>query len=97
MQHEDLIAAEEFCTHYHIDYSFISTLQQHGLIEVTTVHETGYLPTTQLPVLEKLIRLHNDLDINFEGIEAISYLLQRVEDMQREMTLLKNKLRLYEG
>lgn len=94
---DDLIAAEEFCNHYHIDYSFISTLQQHGLLEVTTVEETGYLPSGQLPVLEKLIRLHNDLDINFEGMEAISYLLQRIETMQDEITSLKNKLRVYEG
>lgn len=92
----DLIAAEEFCQHYNIEYSFIHSLQQHGLIEVTTVQETRYLPSAQLPVVEKLIRLHNDLDINFEGIEAINYLLQRIEDMQQEITSLKNKLRVYE-
>jgi hypothetical protein len=93
---QDLIAAEEFCRHYNIEYSFINSLQQHGLIEVTTIRETGYLPSAQLPVIEKLIRLHTDLDINLEGIEAINYLLQRIEEMQHEITLLKNKLRAYE-
>ena len=93
---QDLIAAEEFCQHYNIEYSFINSLQQHGLIEVTTIRETGYLPSAQLPVLEKLIRLHNDLEINLEGIEAINYLLQRIEDMQHEIITLKNKLRAYE-
>ena len=93
---KDLIAADEFCQHYNIEYSFINSLQQHGLIEITTIQETGYLPTNQLSVLEKLIRLHTDLEINLEGIEAVNYLLQRIEEMQDEITMLKNKLRAYE-
>jgi hypothetical protein len=42
------------------------------------------------------VRLHYDLDINLEGIEAITYLLNRVKNMQAEIIALKNRLRLYE-
>lgn len=97
MQHEDLVAANEFCSHYNIEYSFISSLQQSGLIEVTTVQETGFIPLSELKKLEKLIRLHYDLDINLEGIEAITFLLQKVEHMQHEISSLQNRLRLHEG
>jgi hypothetical protein len=37
------------------------------------------------------------MDINLEGIEAISYLLQRVENLQDEVNVLRNRLRFYES
>ena len=43
-----------------------------------------------------MIRMHYELDINLEGIDAISNLLERVEEMQHEMTRLQNRLRFYE-
>jgi hypothetical protein len=40
--------------------------------------------------------LHTELNINLEGLEAISHLLQKILGMQNEMTALKNKLRMIE-
>lgn len=97
MQNEELIAANEFCSHYNIEYSFISSLQQSGLIEVTTVQETGFIPASELQKLERLVRLHYELDINLEGIEAITSMLQRMEHMQQEIKALQNRLRFYEN
>jgi hypothetical protein len=36
--------------------------------------------------------MHYDLNINVEGIEAITHLLARVEKMQQEIISLKNKI-----
>lgn len=96
MQTDDLILAEEFCSRYNIGLSFINSLQQYGLIEVTLVKETSYIPHAQLQKLEQLIRLHYDLNINLEGIDAITHLLDRIRNLQLEITTLKNKLSLYE-
>ena len=96
MLKEDLIKADEFCTHHHIEYSFISTLNEFGLIRISAVKETKFIPLSQLPELEKFIRLHYDLDINLEGIQAIAHLLQRVNNMQEEITVLKNRLRMFD-
>jgi hypothetical protein len=93
----DMIPAEEFCTHHHISYTFISGLQEAGLIEIVTVEEQPCLHTEQLRQLEKLVRLHTDMDINMEGIEAIAHLLQRMDDMQQRMNRLSQRLRIYEG
>lgn len=93
---QDMIVAAEFCTHHNVEYSFISTLNEYGLIEVTTVEETRFIPCDELPKLERLVRLHDELDINLEGLQAISYLLQKIENMQQEIMHLKNRLRLYE-
>ena len=96
MLQDDLILANDFCSHYNITLSFINSLQEYGLIQVVLIEETSYIPQEQLQKLEQLIRLHYDLDINLEGIEAITYLLERVKNMQSEITDLKNKLSLYE-
>jgi chaperone modulatory protein CbpM len=96
MQTGDLIAANELCIYHNIEYSFISSLSEQGLIEITTIEETRYIPTDQLHKLEQYIRLHTDLDINLPGIEAVSHLLERIESMQRRITSLQNKLRLYD-
>jgi hypothetical protein len=64
MQQEHLISTEEFCTHYHVEYSFIDSLQQYGLIEITRVNESAFIDTEKLNEIEKLVRLHYDLDIN---------------------------------
>ncbi len=96
MQTENLIALDEFCTSHNIEFSFISSLQQTGLIEISTVEETGFIAESQLQKLEKFLRLYYELDINLEGIETITHMLQRITAMQDEIISLKNRLRLYE-
>ncbi len=93
---ENLIPADEFCANHNIEISFIRTLQETGLIEITTIEETGYINASQLYELERIVRLHYELDINLEGIETINHLLQRINNMQDEITALRNRLRLYE-
>jgi len=97
MQTEKLIAINEFCINHNIDISFLNSLQQTGLIEITMIKDTGFIDRGQLQQLEKFIRLYFELDINFEGIETITYLLERINNMHDEIISLKNKLRFYES
>lgn len=94
---DDLIPAQEFCTHHQVEISFITSLQQFGLIEMTSVEETPYIPQKELLKLEQIIRLHYDLNINLEGIDAIHHIIKRFKSMQAEITLLKNRLSFYES
>jgi hypothetical protein len=96
MQTEYLIAVDEFCTLNNVDVSLISSLKQTGLIEVTTIKKSGFIDAGQLQQLEKFIRFYYELDINLEGIETITHLLQRINNLQEEVMGLKNRLRLYE-
>jgi len=96
MQTENLIDIKEFCVNHNIEISFISSLKQTGLIEITTVKETEFIDAEQLQQLEKFIRFYYELDINLEGIETINHLLKRINYLQDEIIMLKNKLRLYE-
>ena len=90
MENEELIPAEKFCIYHNIEYSFISSLEDSGLIRVTSVEQSTYIPSDELEKLEKFVRMHYDLDINVEGIETISHLLERIEEMQKEIMHLRN-------
>jgi len=96
MQPEYLIAINEFCANSNIEISFINSLEQNGLIEITTIKETGFIDADQLQQLEKYIHFYYELDINLEGIETIVHLLRRIDLMQDEIITLKNRLRFYE-
>ncbi|MDR3652586.1 MAG: chaperone modulator CbpM [Paludibacter sp.] len=96
MQTDNLIAIDKFCAKHDIELSFVSSLQQIGLIEITTIEDGWYIHTEQLQQLEKFIRFYYELDINLEGIETINHLLGRITELQDELTLLRNKLGLYE-
>lgn len=97
MQTEEMIIINEFCLHHHIDPGFIDALKNSGLIEVTITDEKSFMSESQLPHLEKLVRLHYEMDINLEGIETITYLLNRMTEMQQQITHLNNRLRIYEN
>ena len=92
MEQEELIPVKDFCIHHNIEYSFISSLENSGLISITSVKRSSFIHADEMHKLEKFVRLHYDLDINLEGIETINYLLERIEKMQRELVNLKNKL-----
>jgi chaperone modulatory protein CbpM len=87
-----LITVNDFCEYHHVEYTFIASLQDAGLVEITVINEITYVPESQLQKLEKMTRMYNELEINVPGIEAITYLLQRIEDLQNEMTELKSRL-----
>lgn len=94
MQNE-LIIVSEYCSKCHIEPSFIDLLQEGGLIEIFLEDGERYLAFTQLPDVERYSRMYYDLSINFEGIDAIHHLLQRMDTMQRELHELRSRLRLF--
>jgi chaperone modulatory protein CbpM len=96
MQTEQLILIDTFCISHNVEYSFIRSLYENGLIEITTREEQTFIPESNLEFAEKLIRLHNDLKINLEGVEVVSYLLEQLKHQQQEILELQNRLRFYE-
>jgi chaperone modulatory protein CbpM len=96
MQNEDMVQASEFCVHHSIELSFIHSLKEYGLIDTVLVDEKIFLPVSELGRLEKIVRLHFELDINLEGIETIAHLLERMQGMQEQINRLTNRLKAYE-
>ena len=96
MTTQDMITAQDFCIHHNVEISFIQSLNESGLIEVTQQEETLCVPLHQLPQLEKMVRLYYEMDINMEGLETITHLLNRMNEMQQEIVKLQNRLGVYE-
>jgi chaperone modulatory protein CbpM len=92
MDEEHFIPIDRICERYEIEVSFIRELADVGLVQI--VHETSgdCVDTEALADLERLIRLHYDLEINFAGLEAIHHLLERMKEMQKEVYRLRNRL-----
>ncbi len=97
MPTEEMIIVNEFCIHHNIEFSFVNALKESGLVEFTSIEEKICVPESQLPHLEKLVRLYYEMDINLEGIETITYLLSRMNEMQQKIVELDNRLRIYEN
>ena len=97
MENRQLIPVADFCDYYHIEFSFVRSLHDYGLLEFTTVKEVHYLRAEDLSELEKMVLLYYELDINLEGIDAIRHILQRMDKLQEELNSLKNRLDFYES
>lgn len=44
MQTEEMIAADEFCMYHQVELSFIHSLKDSGLIEISMVEEKFFCP-----------------------------------------------------
>jgi chaperone modulatory protein CbpM len=96
MNMNKLIPVNDFCINHNIETSFISSLEESGLIEITTLKKNLFLHIEQLQQIEKMICFHYELEINLEGIESITNLLNKIESLQKEVLGLKNILSIYE-
>lgn len=92
MENDSKLSLREVCTHYNIETSFLHSLNNMGLLEIIKIEETEFLDSESLHDIEMMIRLHYDLNINLEGLDAISHMLKRIKEMQREMIALRNRL-----
>jgi len=90
-----LIPLADICAYHHVEINFIHSLEDFGLIQTTVKKQSAFLPIDELSKLEQYLRLANDLQINLEGIHAVSHLLNQLRSMQEEITVLQNELHYY--
>lgn len=95
MSEKDILKLEKFCELYEVPTSFVDSLNQFELINLTTIDDEMYIENEELPNIEKYIRLHYDLDINMEGLDVINNLLQKIESLKKQVVLLENELKYY--
>jgi len=91
----EFIYIQDFCSSHNITESFILELQEYELVELKLVDDQQCIYIEELPKVEKLVRLHRDLDINLEGLEAIYHLLEKTMQLQNEIHILKKRLNRY--
>jgi hypothetical protein len=92
MENDKLVLIAQFCIHHHVEPSFMLSLHEFGLLQIIKLNEEHYIGIDELSKAEKIIRLHHELGINFEGIDVINTLLKQIETLQQELIAAKNRL-----
>jgi len=94
---KELFAITTYCSLHGIDHSFITSLSEEGLINITVENDDEFIEEDQLPELEIYTRWHHDMGINTEGIDAIRHLVHKVRELQAELNSLKARLKVFEN
>ena len=97
MTEQHLISTSHLCSHYNIEFSFVDALDKIGLIQIEIIEQTQFIHQDQIGALEKMIRLHHELNVNLEGIDVIFNLLEKERALRQELNTLKNRLSRYEN
>ena len=90
------ISITQICESHQIEPQFIHQLHREGLVEIQQVDNQEVLTEDEVIAVERMIRLHYQLEINIQGIEAITHLLGQVHELQHEVQSLRSRLKRYE-
>ena len=97
MSAENLIPIQQLCSTYQVEMSFFNGIIELDMIEFVSIEQTYYLHQDKINDLEKIIRLHQELYINLEGIDTVFHLLKKIDRLQAELMAIKTRLGLYEN
>ena len=96
MKMENYISVDHLCDLYRTRVSFFTELNEQGLIEIITLEDALYMDKERLHEVERIIRIHRELNVNIEGVDVVLNLLGRMEKLQAELNRVQSRLRLYE-
>lgn len=97
MRTDNLILLKTVSSHYQVELSFFTHLHDLGLIEIEIREQSSYVRENQMQNLERMIRIHHELEVNPEGIDVVFNLLQKIENLKKDLNATQNRLRLYES
>jgi len=96
MKDKKLISIQQFCSLYETPTSFLDDLYEYEIIKLKIVDNTKHIKLKDIGTVEKLMRLHYDLDINMEGLDAILRLTNQINKLKEEINDLKRQINFYE-
>jgi len=91
-----LIPIQKICETYQVSELFFENLQEYNLISLIKENNEFWIEENELNKIEKIMRLHFDLDINMEGIDVIISLLNKINQLNKEISFLQKQLKIYE-
>lgn len=92
----ELISIERLSESYNVSPTLFKSLHSFDLIEIISNEAGEFIAYHHIGHIEKLLRLHFDLEINIENLDIINNLLSQIKHLKKENILLRNKLRFYE-
>lgn len=89
IQHATITQIIEY---YPIEISSLYHLNETGIIKILTIENTDYIHHEELPELERIIRIQQELNINFEAMDIVLNLIEKIKELQLENNVLKIRL-----
>ncbi len=86
-----LFSVIDICKTNNIERTFIQELQNNGLIEIIVQEEQEFIEEEQVVYVERFSTWHYELELNIQGIEIVSNLIDKIEELQRELREIKRK------
>lgn len=86
---EGLITTGRLAELSRIHPEIIQMMVEWGLVEPEATDPEPLFPETAVPLVWRIMRLRNDLGINWNGIGVVMNLLERIENLEREIARLK--------
>jgi protein-disulfide isomerase-like protein with CxxC motif len=96
MQTENFILVNHYCEHTQTPLDFIYALQEFGFIEIKHIENKVYVEPNDLVEIERIRRLQHDLGINLEGVDALNHMIQKVNRLENELRIIRERLKIYE-
>lgn len=96
MKKESYILIQHFCETTSVDPKFIQKLFEFELLQHIELDDSPALLKEELPTLERMVRLHYDLNINLEGLQVIAHMREKMIRLQEELQALERKLKRFE-
>lgn len=95
MERDKYIRIVDFCKGHGLETRFLYELQEFELISIQRLEKEEVFHRRELSRLERLLRLHRDLNINPQGLQAVDHLLNRMQQLEEEVLQLRRALKRY--
>ncbi|TDS20802.1 MerR-like DNA binding protein [Maribacter caenipelagi] len=96
MNSENYIQIEVYCERTQTPREFIDDLLEFDMIEVRQIENKIYVEPEYIVEIERIYRLREDLGINMEGIDTLNHMIKKVNRLEQELKLLRDRLTIYE-
>lgn len=96
MDNKNYVQLMHLCDLYHTEINFFTQLDDMGLIEIVSMENELYVHQDKLHQVDRIIRIHRELNVNIEGVDVVFNLLEKVDKLQIELEKMQSRLRLYE-
>tara|TARA_R110002051_G_scaffold165130_3_gene235945 strand:- start:7140 stop:7433 length:294 start_codon:yes stop_codon:yes gene_type:complete len=96
MDSENYILIEVYCQQTQTPMEFINDLLEFEMIEVQQIENKIYVEPHYIVEIERIYRLREELGINMEGIDTLNHMIKKVNRLEQELKLLRDRLTIYE-
>jgi len=94
MDISNYISVNRLCNEYSLDVYFFEYLYNQGIIQLVVWENLEYIELEVLDKVEKLIRIHQDLEVPVNSLDVVINLLEKIETLQKEVNTIRNNSEL---